>query len=182
MPTAPTPIDALPTPPSTSDPVNFDSRADAYVEAQAASVTQFNALGTNVFNNATDAAASATAAATSAASAINSPSTSATSITSLTVSAGPKTLTLEQTGKAFALGQPVTISRTSDAAATYMAGRIDAFNAGTGVMTVAVEVPGGSGTYADWTVALSGPPAQEAILNSFLTLAADEAAALVYFG
>jgi enoyl-[acyl-carrier-protein] reductase (NADH) len=37
------PIDALPTAPSTSDPANFDSRADVFVAALPTLVTQINA-------------------------------------------------------------------------------------------------------------------------------------------
>jgi hypothetical protein len=182
LPTAPTPIDPLSTPPSTNDPVNFDIRADDFLGDLPTFGTQANGLGSVTYANAVEAEASATAAATSAASAVNATGTSATSTTSLTVGTGAKALTLAQTGKAFALGQPVVIARTSAPATVYMAGRISAFNSGTGALTVEVEMAAGSGTYTDWTIALSGPPAQQAVLDNFLILAADEAAALVYFG
>ena len=64
--TAPTPITALPTPPTTSDAANFDTRADAFLAALPNMTTQTNAVATNVFTNATDAATNATAAAASA--------------------------------------------------------------------------------------------------------------------
>lgn len=67
--TAPTPISALPTPPSTSDAANFDARADAFLGALPAMTTETNAVATNVFNNATDAATNAANAAASAATA-----------------------------------------------------------------------------------------------------------------
>lgn len=176
-------IDALPgPPPSSTDPANFDTRGDATLGALPNLITQTNAATANVFANATDAAANATTAAASASSAINAPGTSATSTTSLTVGTGTKAPTLAQTGKAFARGQPVVIARTAAPATIYMAGRISEFNAGSGAMTVEVEVAVGSGTYTDWTVSLSGPPAQQAVLDNLLILAADEAAALVYFG
>jgi len=164
---APTPIDALPTPPSTSDPTNFDSRADAYVLAQVTFRLQANNLATNVYNNALEAEAAATTATTKAAealasanSAVNAPGTSATSTTSLAVGSGSKSLTLAQTSKNFAVGQPVRIARTSDAAATWMQGIITAFTSGTGAMTVEVVAPfEGTGTHTDWTVSLTGPQA-----------------------
>lgn len=53
--TAPTPITALGTPPSTSDPANFDTRADALFTQLPTTVTEINAIGTNVYNNALDA-------------------------------------------------------------------------------------------------------------------------------
>lgn len=164
---SPTPIAALPTPPSTSDPTNFDIRADTFLTALPTFRSQANDLATNAFNNATDAATSATTATTKAAealasanSAVNAPGTSATSTTSLAVGSGSKSLTLAQTGKSFAVGQPVRIARTSDAAATWMQGIITAFTSGTGAMTVEVIAPfEGTGTHTDWTVSLTGPEA-----------------------
>ena len=166
---APTPIDALPTPPSTSDPTNFDSRADAFLGALPDFRSEANALATNVFGNATDAAASATTASTKAAealasanTAVNAPGTSATSTTSLSVGSGAKSPTLAQTGKDFAIGQPVRIARTSAPSTTWMQGIITAFDSGTGAMTVAVSTFAGTGTHTDWTVSLTGPAALEA--------------------
>lgn len=166
MPTAPTAIDALPTPPSTSDPVNFDSRADDFLGALPDFRSQANALGTSVYNNAVEAATSATTATTkateaaaSAASAVNAPGTSATSTTSLAVGSGAKSLTLAQTGKDFAVGQPVRVARTSAPSTTWMQGIITAFNSGTGAMTVDVSTFAGTGTHTDWTISLTGPDA-----------------------
>jgi hypothetical protein len=61
---APTAVTALPDPPSTTDPVSFDAKADALLAALPTTITQINNVGTNVFNNATEAFASATTAAT----------------------------------------------------------------------------------------------------------------------
>jgi hypothetical protein len=63
MPTSPSPITALPTPPSSTDPANFDARGDALLGALPALVTETNAAGTVTYANAVEAAASATAAA-----------------------------------------------------------------------------------------------------------------------
>lgn len=78
MATAPTTVPAagaaLPTPPTTTDPTTFDTRADAFFTALPGLQTSENALAANVFTNATtaynntlEAAADAAAAASSAA-------------------------------------------------------------------------------------------------------------------
>lgn len=60
-------IDSLPTPPQTSDPANFDVRADAFVAALPTLVTQMNADVAVVNANAASAAsATSTASAASA--------------------------------------------------------------------------------------------------------------------
>lgn len=74
--TAPTAITTLPAAPSTSDPDNFSTEADAFVAALPDMVSDTNAISTVNYNNAVDcynnavaAAASQVAAAASAASA-----------------------------------------------------------------------------------------------------------------
>jgi len=52
--TTPPTVDTLPTPPSTSDPANFNTRADAFLGALLTWATQVGALATNVYNNAVD--------------------------------------------------------------------------------------------------------------------------------
>ena len=66
---SPPTVTALPTPPSTASPSNFDARADAFLGALPVFQTQTDALAANVFANATDAATSATSASGSAATA-----------------------------------------------------------------------------------------------------------------
>lgn len=78
--------------------------------------------------------------------------TRGTSTTSLTVGAGVQALTT-QAGKQFAAGNYVTISRTS-APTTLMHGVVTAYSGAS--LSVDVSTVAGSGTYADWTVALSG--------------------------
>ena len=101
------------------------------------------------------ALASENAAAASALTAVNAPGTSATSTTSDTIALGSTTITI-QTGKAFVVGQFVTIAYTTDAT-NWMHGVITAHNSGTGSITVNVSASAGGGTYSAWTVALSGP-------------------------
>lgn len=57
----PTPA-ALPTPPSTSDPVNFDTRADAFNAAMPAFQSGVQSLADNAYANAVDAASNADSA------------------------------------------------------------------------------------------------------------------------
>lgn len=74
-------ITPLPTPPSAAAPGNFDTRADAFLGALPTFQTEENALASNVFNNATDAANSATAANSSKNAAATSATNAATSAT-----------------------------------------------------------------------------------------------------
>ena len=53
--TAPTPITALPTPPSSSDPANFDTRADAFLGALPAFGQELNRAAQTTHANATEA-------------------------------------------------------------------------------------------------------------------------------
>jgi hypothetical protein len=180
--TTPPTIDALPTPPQTTDIANFDTRADAFLTALTPWQTDVEAVADNVYDNAAFAESQATAAASSAStattqagiattqasnaaasavSAINAPGTSGTSTTSTTIGTGSKTLTT-QTGKAFVVGQSVTIARTSDPANQRMSGVITAYNSGTGSITVLVAVVFGSGTFTDWTISLGATVVQTA--------------------
>ncbi len=77
-------VTPLPTPPSTSDPGNFDVRADAFLGALANFQTQTNALATNVFNNATDAANSATTAVSARDTAVSAKDTAVSSASTAT--------------------------------------------------------------------------------------------------
>lgn len=141
-------ITALPTPPSRTDAANFSARADAFLGALPTFGTEANALAVEVNGYAANAASSASTA-------VNAPGTSATSTTSLAIGTGSKSLTV-QTGKAFVVGQWVTITSTATPA-NWMHGQISAYTTGTGALTVTVSMVGGSGTIAAWTVALSAP-------------------------
>lgn len=77
-----------------------------------------------------------------------------TSTSSLTIDVGAVTLTT-QADKQYAVGQPVRITRTSDVT-QWMDGQVTAYNSLTGTMSVQVATVSGSGTYSNWTIALSG--------------------------
>lgn len=78
------------------------------------------------------------------------------STTSLAIGTGTKTLTIEAS-KQFALGQTARITYNSDVG-KWMQGTVSAYNASTGSISITVDTISGSGTYAVWTVALTGPP------------------------
>lgn len=166
-----TSITALPAVPSRNGaPDTFANDADLFigalptfrteanllaVEAEADALTASNAA-TTATTQAGIATTKAAAAAASAVSAVNAPGTSATSTTSVLVGTGSKSLTV-QTGKAFVVGQFVTIARTSAPSTTSMFGIVTAYTSGTGALVVSVTSITGSGTFTDWTIALSAP-------------------------
>ncbi len=76
------------------------------------------------------------------------------STTSLAIGTGAKTLTIEAS-KQFAIGQTARITYNSDVN-KWMQGTVSAYNAGTGSLSISVDTISGSGTYALWTVALTG--------------------------
>ena len=76
------------------------------------------------------------------------------STTSLTIGTGTKTLTIEAS-KQFALGQTVRLTYNTDVG-QWMQGTVSAYNATTGSLSISVDTISGSGTYAVWTVALTG--------------------------
>lgn len=185
MPTTPPSITPLPTAPNRTDPTTFSGRADAWVAAIPTFSSQVAAVGTNVYDNAVEAAASATAAASSASaasgsastastaastasaaavSAVNAPGSQGTSTTSHNISTGSKTF-VTQSGKAWIVGQWVLISNSASAA-NYMTGYITAY-AGTS-LTVDVQSTAGSGTgVATWNISLAAP-SSDAVLNAQL--------------
>jgi len=73
--TAPNSITALPTPPSTLDPTNFDTRADAFLGQFPTLVTEVNNVASVTYNNAVDAYNNATTASAAAITAQQSATT-----------------------------------------------------------------------------------------------------------
>lgn len=181
MPTLPT---AIPSPslplPDPGDKLTFSARKLEDLRwSRVDAVPGIIAAATVSYNNAVESASSAAAAtsngaaqvalattqannaAASATTAINAPGTSGTSTTSTVTGTGSKTLTT-QTGKAFSVGQSVTIARTSDPSGVRMGGVITAYSSGTGSITVLVSVVVGSGTHTDWTISLGATIVQAA--------------------
>lgn len=83
-PVAPSAVTPLQTPPSTSDPINFDSMADSFLGGLPTNQTQMNALGTNVYDNAVKTFDSATISKASADAAVPAADTATTAATNAT--------------------------------------------------------------------------------------------------
>lgn len=93
-----------------------------------------------------------------ATTALGGASTNATSTTSLAIGTGSKTLTLNEAGKGYVVGQFVLIASSANPS-NFMIGQVTAFT-GTTALTVNVTVTGGSGTMENWTVSVTGQPSK----------------------
>jgi hypothetical protein len=127
-------ITPLPTPPSTSDPVNFATRADDFLGALPDFADEMNAYGGK----------------------LNSFSTNSTSTTSLAVGTGSKSLTVT-TGKSYVTGMYIRVVSTSTPT-NYMQGTVTSYNSGTGALVFTSEIIGGTGTIASWTISMTVNP------------------------
>ena len=189
-PTPPAAVPAVPTPvPQRSDMANFAVRGDAVMTALPGVVDGMNAAVVYA-NEAADynaeqvtlaeqqvtfaaaqagnSAGSAALSAASALTALNAPGTSGTSGTSLAIGAGAQSFTT-QTGKAWVVGQPVILARTSAPGTTRMSGTITAYTSGTGAMSVLVDTVLGTGTYTDWTISLGTARAPDSLPTQVIT-------------
>ena len=120
----------------------------------ATSATAAATSATNAATSATAAASSATAAAASAASAAAvAGAFVGTSTTSLAIGTGSKTFTT-QTGEQYTSGIFMTAVSAANGA-NFMFGQVTSYSGSTLVMNVTQF--GGSGTFADWNLSLTGP-------------------------
>jgi hypothetical protein len=87
-----------------------------------------------------------------AATVAQSPYTNATSSSSIVSGIGSKSFTLNETGKAYSLGQTVNVANST--VATVMSGVITAYNSTTGAMTVNVNSVIGTGTFTSWVISV----------------------------
>jgi hypothetical protein len=175
-------VDAAPAnpDPATDSPSTFSSKAAAFVlwlktfaTQLIATISAMNTTAAQVTTDAATASSAATtattqaeAAAASAVTAVNAPGTSATSVTSLAIQTSlPAAVTLTiQAGKAWSVGQYVSITATASTA-NWMEGRITAYNSGTGQLDVTVTRSQGAGTFTAWSVGLAAA-AQTTVTNS----------------
>lgn len=134
-------ITALPPAPQTTDPTNFDARADALLSALPTFVNEANAT----------------------AAAMNFNSTNGTSVTSVLIGTGSKVFTAD-TGKSWQLGMTLRVASTATPT-NFMTGEVTAYNSGTGSLTVNVTSTSGSGTIASWTISQAGISLQAPVLD-----------------
>ncbi len=110
----PSQITALPTPPSTNDPANFNTRADAFLGQMPTFVTEANALSTEVYGLAVQVTADKGAAAASAATATTKASQAADQVAlaanQVTLATGQVSLATTQAG--------IATTKAGEAAAT----------------------------------------------------------------
>lgn len=104
MATAPTPITALSTPPSRSDPTTFAARGDTFLGELPGFATETNAVATNVYSNAVDALNQATNAAASSSSAYSYSQAAAASASAAAAASGA---VLWVSGTTYAIGDVV---------------------------------------------------------------------------
>ncbi len=147
----------LPQPIFDTEPIRLIDVGNASGYADAAAASAAAALVSQ--NSAT---ASASSASTSAANALNYINgLFATSTTSLLIATGSKAFTI-QTGKNMTPGQFLTAASNANSA-NYMHGVITSYNSGTGALVLNVLDIGGSGTLADWNLAVSGTQGPQGI-------------------
>lgn len=145
-----TTISNLPTPPSRSDPANFQSRGDAFMSALPQFVTEANAVANEVNSNATAAAASKVAAETAednaevsavsavaAAASAQAAADAAAVITSKYLGVKTSDPTQDNSGGALAVGHWYWNSSTSKARIYTGSAWADAFLAQPDVVTTA---------------------------------------------
>jgi hypothetical protein len=126
-------------PPSTADPANFDTEADAFLGALPNFQDQLNAVALEVNNTS---------------NLING--YYATSTTTATPSVTTISFTLQQANKSFVVGQPVSVYDISTPDTRYMVGTVYSFVPATGVMQVAVTTAVGT-QGSNWAVASTAP-------------------------
>lgn len=132
MPTAPTAHTPLPAAPSTDDPANFDTEADAFVGALETFGDQMDALADNAYDNAVAAASSASAASTSAGTATTKAGEAASSATAAANSA------TAAAGSATAAANSATAAANAAAGAAFTATSTTSNSIGGGEKTWAV--------------------------------------------
>lgn len=137
-------ITALPSPPSTNDPANFATKADALLAALPTFVTEANATAV----------------------AMNLNSTTDTSASSVAIGTGAKSFTVS-TGKSFQPGMWLVLADTAAPSTNSMYGQITSYNTGTGALVMNVLQVSGSGTKTAWVISqAAAAPVQ--VLPGFL--------------
>jgi hypothetical protein len=128
------------------------ANAEAEVANAEAEVANAEAAAADSEASAAASEASAVTAESFAQTAILAPGTSATSTTSMAIGVGSKTFTIEA-GKSLVPGMKVIIAVTA-LPDTYMFGTLTSYSGTTAIVNVLSAQ--GDGTYAAWTMSLSG--------------------------
>lgn len=105
--------------------------------------------------------------------AVASDGLTATSTTSLAIATGAKTFTI-QTGKSLSNGSYFIAVSAADPT-NYMHGQITTYTSATGALITDIDDIGGSGTHADWEIAISGtqgPAGTSGTNGTFMPIAA----------
>lgn len=153
MTTIPT-ITALPSAPSTDDPTNFATEADALLAALPTLVTEENLTIAAMNTVAGEVSANAVLAQAAADAAIGASDFMGICTGSLNIATGSQTFT-QTAGLAFANTYRVTAIKLSGETVR-MRGEVTAYNSGTGSTTVTFDdVPGGGGSASGWAIILS---------------------------
>lgn len=131
------------------------SSAQGYATAAAASAGSAATQASSASASAATATSQASAAASSAAAAASyTVGWTGTSSSSVAIGTGSKTFSAN-TGKLWTVGTPLLISSNANTN-NFMFGIVTGYVSGSGVLTVEVTSVGGSGTYSDWNISLSG--------------------------
>lgn len=142
--------------------INLPVAVDPTSPVRLLEVGNAPAYATAAAASATASAGSATAAATSATNAATSATTaqsyitglSGTSSTSVLIGTGANSFTAN-TGKLWVAGNFITVSSNANSA-NYMHGSVTSYNSGTGALVTNILDIGGSGTFADWNINITG--------------------------
>lgn len=116
----------LPTPPSTLDPVNFNSRADAFLGALPTFQDELNDFAAN----------------------LNNLALTSSSTTPNTIGTGSKTFTVEA-GKSYYAGMTVQAAATASPT-NWMIGTVTSYNSTTGQLVMTVKYTSGTGSWSSW--------------------------------
>lgn len=156
MPTAPTPIEPVPTPvPSTDDPTNFDARADAMMEWFEDGIPGIDDAAQTTYDNALEVFETATTLQGQAAVAADAAGLLGSSTTTLTVGAGNKDFTLQVAKPNLMTADRRIVFILKSDPTIRMFASIDDTPAPTSTTGRGIVTTGdvsGSGSYSDWHV------------------------------
>ena len=160
MPTTPPALTPVLEFPATGDPA-FNAKAFAWGTAERTTTApEIAALAANAYANAIEGADSATQAAASAAIATNAANVQGTSTSSVavpTANGQSRTFVYAESSRAIAVGMFVLVAVTASPNTNWMLLQVTGWTPGTNTLVGTVITYAGTGTFAAWTLSLSGP-------------------------